>query len=65
MAVVLLAAFSGAAADNMYIAGLWHHVLAWLAFGINIIVAWFEYKAIVRNSRLIDHVLEAMNTLNV
>jgi hypothetical protein len=56
--VVLLAAFSGAAADNYAgVAGTWHHVLVLLALVINLAAAAVEYRAITRNGRLIDTIL--------
>lgn len=60
IAIVFLAAFAGAGADNY--GGLWrpaHHVLAIAALVVNALVALIEYRAIFRNGRLIDTVLAA------
>src|SRR3982750_714283 len=62
IAAVLLAAFSGAAADNYHgAAGAWHHGLVLVAIVVNAIAAAVEYRAIARNGRLIDGVLEKIN----
>jgi hypothetical protein len=63
IATALLAAFSGAAAD-VYRgnAQSWHHTLVLLALGVNLLAAGIEYRAIVRNGRLIDTVLTAIET---
>ena len=62
IASVLLAAFSGAAADNYHgAAGAWHHALVLVALAVNALAAAVEYRAIVRNGRLIDGVLEKIN----
>jgi hypothetical protein len=62
IAAVLLAAFSGAAADNYHgEAGTWHHALVLVALAINAFAAVIEYRAIARNGRLIDRVLEKIN----
>ena len=59
---VLLAAFSGAAADNYHgSAGAWHHGLVLIALAVNVVAAAVEYRAIARNGRLIDGVLEKLN----
>ena len=58
IAVVFLTAFIGAAADNYH--GSWHaihHALAVTALATNVLVAVVEYRAIDRNSRLIDGIL--------
>jgi hypothetical protein len=58
IAVVFLTAFVGAAADNYHGPWhAWHHVLAILSLATNVLVAFIEYRAIDRNSRLIDGVL--------
>ena len=59
MAVVFATAVLGAAADNYH--GRWpglHHALALLSVAVNAAVAFVEYRAIERNGRLIDQVLE-------
>lgn len=60
IAIVFLAAFAGAGADNY--GGRWrgwHEFLAIAALAVNAIVAAIEYRAIARNGRLIDMVLAA------
>ena len=55
--------FSGAAADNYHgAAGTWHHALVLIALAVNAIAAVIEYRAIVRNGRLIDGVLELLKS---
>src|SRR3954449_9200989 len=50
IAAVLLAAFSGAAADNYHgRAGTWHHVLVLLGLVVNLLAAAIEFRAILRN----------------
>ena len=39
-----------------------HHAAAWLAFGVNLAAAAVEHRAIARNGRLIDRILELINT---
>ena len=59
IAVVFLTAFVGAAADNYH--GRWHavhHALAVTSLVTNVLVALVEYRAIERNGRLIDGILE-------
>ena len=62
MAVVFVTAVAGAAADN-YHGGWhrWHHSLAIASVATNVLVAAVEYRAIDRNSRLIDGFLERIN----
>jgi hypothetical protein len=57
MASVFVAAVLGAARDNYGTPRWWHHGAAVLAVAINVVVAFFEYRAIARNGRLIDTVL--------
>jgi hypothetical protein len=59
MAAVFIAAVLGAARDNYAISPAWHHAAALAAIAINVAVAAVEYRAIARNSRLIDEVLAA------
>jgi hypothetical protein len=59
IAIVFLTAFAGAAADNYH--GPWHavhHALAVISLATNVVVAFVEYRAIARNGRLIDGILE-------
>ena len=63
MAATFLAAVAGAGADNFHGAWpRWHHALAIAAFAVNAAAAAVEFRAIARNSRLIDSVLERINT---
>jgi hypothetical protein len=62
MASTFAAAIAGAGADNF--AGAWpgwHHALAIGAFAVNLLAAAVEFRAIGRNGRLIDGVLELAN----
>jgi len=61
MASVFAAAVLGAARDNYAIPKWWHHGAAILAVAVNVVVAFFEYRAIARNGRLIDSILERTN----
>ena len=57
-----LVAFAGAGADNYRGAwSTWHHVLAIGAFTVNVLAAFVEFRAITRNGRLIDGILEQVN----
>ena len=58
IAVVFATAVLGAAHENYAIPRNWHELAAFVALGINAIVAGVEYRAISRNGRLIDDVLE-------
>ena len=59
MASTFFAAVLGAGADNYQGAWpLWHHGSAVGAFVVNLLVAGVEYRAIARNGRLIDGVLD-------
>ena len=59
MAVVFITAVMGAAADNYHGRWhAWHHALAMTSLAVNVLVAAVEYRAIDRNARLIDGVLE-------
>jgi hypothetical protein len=62
IAVVFLAAVSGAATDNSYISAGWHKGLALGGIAVNIVVGIVEFRAIARNGRLIDRVLEGCHT---
>jgi hypothetical protein len=61
MAVVFAAAILGAARDNYGIPRVWHHSFAIAALAVNVIVAAVEYRAIARNGRLIDVILEQIH----
>ena len=59
MAATFAAAVLGAGADNYRGNwGAWHHAVAIGAFVVNVLVAGVEYRAIARNGRLIDGILE-------
>jgi hypothetical protein len=61
MAVVFVTAVIGAAADNYH--GRWHavhHAMAVGSLAVNLLVAAIEYRAIDRNGRLVDRVLEGV-----
>jgi uncharacterized membrane protein len=58
MLMVFLTAVLGAAVDTRLAAGVWHHLLALAAFGVNLGAAGVEYVAIAGNGRLIDRILE-------
>jgi hypothetical protein len=59
MAATFLAAVAGAGADNFEGAwSRWHHALAIAAVAVNLLAAAVEFRAIARNGRLIDGVLE-------
>ncbi|HZN68978.1 MAG TPA: hypothetical protein VFB66_27100, partial [Tepidisphaeraceae bacterium] len=59
MAVVFVTAVLGAAADNFHGRWpAWHHALAVTSLAVNAMVAVVEYRAIERNGRLIDGILE-------
>jgi hypothetical protein len=60
MAIVFATAFSGAAVDNYGMPKWVHHAMALASLVINAAVAGVEYRAIWRNSRLIDSILEAI-----
>jgi hypothetical protein len=59
MAFTFVAAVCGAGADNFRGSWqTWHHTLAVSCFAVNVLAAAVELRAIVRNGRLIDGVLE-------
>jgi hypothetical protein len=58
MTVVFVTAVAGAATFSGYFRSpLVHHVLAWVSVGVNVVVAWIEYRAVARNGALIDTIL--------
>lgn len=61
MAVVFVTAVLGAARDNYGIDRMWHHGAALAALGVNLLVAVVELRAIMRNGRLVDHILATVN----
>ena len=61
IATGLLATFSGAYTDAYRCGtGGWHHGFALAALAVNAAAAVVEYRAIVRNGKLIDRVLEGI-----
>jgi hypothetical protein len=62
MASVFAAACLGAARDALGTDAAWHHVGALCAIAINVGGAAVEYRAVVRNGRLIDDVLARIGT---
>jgi hypothetical protein len=61
MAITFIAAMLGAALDNRMGSKQWHLAAALAAVAVNVAVAIIEYRAIARNSRLIDSILEQIN----
>jgi len=63
MASVIAAAFTGAAFDSYGTPSLRnvHQAFALAAIAINLLAALFEFRAIQRNARGIDHILESIN----
>jgi len=62
IACSFLVAFLGAGADNYQGAWpRWHHGFAIATFAVNVVAAAVEFRAIARNGRLIDGVLERIN----
>jgi len=62
MGATFLAAVAGAGADNFRGAwASWHHALAIGALVVNVLAATVEFRAIARNGRLIDGILERVN----
>jgi hypothetical protein len=62
MAVTFAAAILGAALDNRMGSKQLHLWTALAAVAVNGVVAIIEYRAIARNGRLIDSILEQINT---
>ena len=62
MASVFAAACLGAARDALGTNAAWHHVFALCAIAVNVGGAAVEYRAIMRNGRLIDDVLARIGT---
>ena len=61
MATVFAAAVVGVARLSYGTSARWHESLAWFAVATNLGVAALEYRAIARNGRLIDGILERIN----
>ena len=61
MGIVFAAAILGAARDNYGIPRGWHHAFAIAALVVNVAVAAVEFRAIARNGRLIDLILEQIH----
>jgi hypothetical protein len=61
MATTFIAAILGATLDNAMTPRRWHFIAALVAVAVNAIVAIIEYRAIARNGRLIDSILEQIN----
>ena len=65
MLAVFIAAIFGAAVDNQMASTAWHHLLALGAFGVNLLAAAIEYKAISHNGKLIDRILADLPAMDV
>src|SRR3954463_2803337 len=63
MMIVFLTAVVGVITFSYGIRPVWPHSIALIALLVNIVAATFEYRAIVRNGRLIDQVLELANSI--
>ncbi len=61
MTVVFITAFSGAAVDNYGMSKSVHQAMALGSLAVNVVVAGVEYRAITRNARLIDSILDTIN----
>jgi hypothetical protein len=61
MLIVFLAAVAGVITLGYGIRPIWHHLLATASVLINAGAAVIEYRAIVKNGRLIDGILERVN----
>jgi len=62
--VVFLTAVVGVITLSYGLRPIWHHGLALLSLAINTVVALIEYRAVVRNGRLIDDVLERIKAVH-
>jgi hypothetical protein len=58
MTLAISTAIVGGAVDNHYLAPAWHHVMAMMLLGGNVVIAVIEYRAIRDNGVLIDGILE-------
>ena len=61
MLSVFAVAVTGAARASYGVSPTYHHVLAWAAVAVNVLVAVTEYRAIARNGALIDGILAQIN----
>lgn len=61
MMIVFFTAILGVVRLGYGISPLWHHSTAILAILVNLAVSLIEYRAIVRNGRLIDSILAKIN----
>ena len=61
MAVVFLTAVVGVITFSYGIRPIWHHMLALLCVATNFGVCLIEYRAIVKNGRLVDSILLRIN----
>jgi len=64
IAVVFLTAVVGVITLSYGLRPIWHHGMALLSLAINTVVALIEYRAVVRNGRLIDDVLERIKAVH-
>lgn len=58
MGVVIVTAVVGVITLGYGTRPIWHHALAWMSIAVNLVVAVVEYRAVVRNGRLIDVILD-------
>jgi hypothetical protein len=61
MLIVFITAVVGVATISYGLRSFWHHILAWLSIFVNIFVATVEYRAILKNGKLIDTILAKIN----
>lgn len=61
MGSVFLAAVVGAITFSYGVRSIYHHAIALTAIAVNAGVAIVEYRAIVRNGKLVDAILEQIN----
>ena len=63
MACTFVVAFLGAGADNYQGAwSRWHHGFTIATLAVNVVAAVVEFRAVARNGRLIDGILERINS---
>ena len=62
MAVVFLTAVVGVITFSYGIHPVWHHAMAILSVATNFIVIIPEYRAIIKNGRLVDSILAKINS---
>lgn len=61
MMIVFLAAVVGVLRLSYGISAMWHQTIALSAIAVNVAMSVIEYRAIVRNGRLVDSILEIVN----